>query len=105
MWLQKVSHSHARHCTVNMCNYSNIVFIYAAPGDYSAITEDLTFSASETLICRNLISAEDDILEEDEVLMLILTTSDDTVILRPSEAAVAILNDDSRSNLMPDGKE
>ena len=88
-----------------MRDYRNIVFIYAAPGDYTAISEDLTFSASETRICRNLISAEDGILEEDEVLMLILTTSDDSVIFRPSEATVAILNDDSRSNLMPNGQE
>ena len=99
-----MSHSLARHCTA-MCNYRNIVFIYAAPGDYTAIAEDLTFSASETRICRNLISAEDGIREEDEVLMLTLATSDDTAILRPSEATVAILNVDSRSNLMPNGHE
>ena len=76
------------------------MFICAAPGDYTAISEDLTFSASETRICRNVISADDDILEEDEDLLLTLTTTDDTVILRPSEATVTILNDDSRSNLM-----
>ena len=76
------------------------MFICAAPGDYTAISEDLTFSASETRICRNVISADDDILEEDEDLLLTLTTTDDTVTLRPSEATVTILNDDSRSNLM-----
>ena len=76
---------------------------YAAPGDYTAIVEDLTFSASETRICRNVISADDDILEDDEDLLLTLTTNDDTVILRPSEATVTILNDDSRWNLMPKG--
>ena len=76
---------------------------YAAPGDYTAIAEDLTFSASETRICRNVISADDDILENDEDLLLTLTTSDGTVTLRPSEATVTILNDDSRWNLMPNG--
>ena len=76
------------------------MFFCAAPGDYTAISEDLTFSASETRICRDVISADDDILEEDEDLLLTLTTTDDTVTLRPSEATVTILNDDSRSNLM-----
>ena len=81
------------------------MFIYAAPGDYTAIAEALTFSASESRICRNVISADDDILEDDEDLLLTLTTSDGTVILRPSEATVTILNDDSRWNLMPNGHE
>ena len=76
------------------------MFFCAAPGDYTAISEDLTFSASETRICRDVISADDDILEEDEDLLLTLTTTDDTVTLRPNEATVTILNDDSRSNLM-----
>ena len=73
---------------------------YAAPGDYTAIAEDLTFSASETRICRNVISADDDILEDDEDLLLTLTTSDGAVFLEPSTATVTILNDDSRWNLM-----
>ena len=81
------------------------MFIYVAPGDYSAIAEDLTFSASETRICRNVTSVEDDILEEDEAFLLTLTTSDNTVILRPREATVTILNDDSRLNVMPSGQE
>ena len=80
------------------------MFICAAPGDYTAISEDLTFSASETRICRNVISADDDILEEDEDLLLTLTTTDDAVTLRPSEATVTILNDDSRSILMPNSQ-
>ena len=87
--------SYARHCTAG-CDYRYIVFICAAPGDYTAISEDLTFSASETRICRNVISADDDILEEDEDLLLTLTSTDDTVILRPSEATVTILDDTSK---------
>ena len=88
-----------------MCDSRNIVSIDVAPGDYAAIAEDLTFSASETRICRNVISAEDDILEDDEGLLLTLATSDVTVILRRSEATVTILNDDSRLNLVPDDQE
>ena len=86
-----------RHCTA-MHDQRNVMFIYVAPGDYTAIAEDLTFSASETRICRNVIPAEDDILEEDEDFLLTLATSDSNVVLRPSEATVSILNDDSRLN-------
>ena len=79
------------------------MFVYAAPGDYTAIAEALTFSVNESRICRNVISAHDVILEDDEDLLLTLTTSDDRVTLRPSEANITILNNDSRWNLIPNG--
>ena len=45
-------------------------------------------------ICRNVSSAEDDILEEDEDFTLTLTTTDGSVNLSPDEATVTIINDD-----------
>ena len=75
---------------------SNLV----APDDYFAISEDLTFSATEIRICRDVTSVEDDILEDDEGLILILSTDGPSTILEPSEATVTILDDDSRSSAM-----
>ena len=65
-----------------------------APGDYDAVAEVLTFSASVTRICRNVSSVEDDILEEDEDFTLTLTTTDGSVDLSPDEANVIIIDDD-----------
>ena len=79
-----------------MYDVNTVMSVLVAPGDYTAITEDLTFSATEMRICRDVTSVEDDRLEDDENLMLSLTTGDPTVNLGPSGATVTILDDDSK---------
>ena len=70
--------------------------------DYTAISENLTFSETETRICSYVISVEDDTLEEDEEFTLILSTDDPSIVLGPSEATVTILDNDSRLSMMLD---
>ena len=83
-----------------MYDVNTVMSVLVAPGDYTAITEDLTFSATEMRICRDVTSVEDDVLENDEDLMLTLSTDDPSLVLGPSEATVTILDDDSRSSAM-----
>ena len=83
-----------------MYDVNTVISVLVAPDDYTAISEDLTFSATEIRICRDVTSVEDDILEDDEDLMLTLSTDDLSTILEPSEATVTILDDDSRSSAM-----
>ena len=83
-----------------MYNVNTVMSVLIAPDDYTAISEDLTFSATEMRICRDVTSVEDDILEDDEDLILTLSTDDPSIVLGPSEATVTILDDDSRSSAM-----
>ena len=83
-----------------MYDVNTVVSVLVAPGDYIAISEDLTFSATEMRICRDVTSVEDDVLENDEDLMLTLSTDDPSLVLGPSEATVTILDDDCRSSAM-----
>ena len=83
-----------------MYDVNAVMSVLVAPDDYTAISEDLTFSATEIRICRDVTSVEDDILENNEELMLTLSTDDLSIVLGPSEAAVTILDDDSRSSAM-----
>ena len=69
---------------------------FPAPGDYVPVAEALTFSASETRICTNVMTNDDTIFENDEDFGLILTTTDGNVILNPDEATVTIDDDDCK---------
>ena len=73
---------------------SSVLLSSPAPGDYDAVVEFLTFSASVNRICRNVSTVEDAILEEDEDFTLTLTTTDGSVDLNPDEATVTIIDDD-----------
>ena len=73
---------------------SSVLLLSPAPGDYDAVEEFLTFSASVNQICRNVSSVEDNILEEDEDFTLTLTTTDGSIDLNPDEARVIIIDDD-----------
>ena len=72
------------------------LLLFPAPGDYVAVTEDLTFSASDTRICRNVTSEDDTILEEDEDFTLTLTTTDGSVTLTPDVVTVTLLDNDCK---------
>ena len=67
-----------------------------APADYVAVAEDLTFSASDTRICRDVTLVDDTTPEDDEDFTLTLTTTDVNVMLTPNEATVTISDNDSK---------
>ncbi len=71
-----------------------IVSYFSAPGDYNAVSEQLTFTPTVVRACFNVTSLEDDLLEADEDFNLNLGTADENVILDPEMAVVTIANDD-----------
>ena len=76
--------------------------MFSAPGDYDAVLEVLTFSASVTQICRNVSSVEDNILEDVENFIITLTITDGMVNLIPDEARVTITDDDRKLQVCGD---
>ena len=71
------------------------LYIPLAGTDYTAVMDDLTFSASVNQVCREVSTIEDDILEDDEQFRLTLTTTESRVIIDSPEATVTIANDES----------
>ena len=69
-------------------------FFSPAPGDYNPIVEDLTFSASVTRVCVNVISVADSILEDNEnfTLAITLTTAGAVDRLTPDQAIITIID-------------
>ena len=73
--------------------------LFAAPSDYGAISQVLTFSSSVTFQLVNVSIINDDLLEIDEVFTASLTPENAAdaarVNLQPDSAEVTILDDDS----------
>ena len=73
--------------------------LFAAPSDYGAISQVLTFSSSVTFQPVNVSIMNDDLLEIDEVFTASLTPENAAdafrVNLQPDSAEVTILDDDS----------
>ena len=81
--------------TTLIFNYKLLFHNISASGDYSAISEEVTFSRTslEQTVVVNI--ADDDLLEIDEVFTAMLgLVNGDRVILRPMEASVTILDND-----------
>jgi len=77
--------------------YATIILnISPAPGDYTAITMQLTFSdamPSQTVL---ITITGDDMLEGPETFNVTLTSSDNAVTVDPMTATVDIQDDDSK---------
>ncbi len=71
-----------------------IISYFSAPGDYNAVSEQLTFTPAVMRLCFNVISLEDDLSEADEDFNLNLGTADENVILDPEMAVLTIANID-----------
>ena len=68
--------------------------ISSAGTDYTAIVDDLTFSAAVNQVCRNVSTTDDGKDEPNEQFELNLATTDGNVILNPDVATVTITDAD-----------
>lgn len=69
----------------------NGIFVSTAPADFLPVSEDLTFTPTESRQCRNVTSVQDVDSENDEDFQLGLSTIQSGVILDPDMATVTIL--------------
>ena len=69
-----------------------------APGDFSLLTEQLTFNPENgsQRDCAIIMVENDLTLEDDESFSVILTTTDPDVIIAPNLTVVTITDDDSK---------
>ena len=69
-----------------------------APGDFSLLTEQLTFNPGNDSQrdCAIIMVENDLILEDDESLSVVLTTTDPDIIIGPNLAIVTITDNDSK---------
>ena len=85
--------------SLNLQSHCVILFeyIFAAPNDFISTNTQLSFDPDGTHVqCVNISIVGDSTLENNESFLANLTTDDPAIILRPSMAAIDILNDDSK---------
>ena len=68
--------------------------IFSVPGDYTSVSQDLTFSQSSSRECVNVSIENDNELENEEEFSLTLTTGEDRVNLDPNTTIIRITDDD-----------
>jgi len=69
-------------------------FLHQAPGDYTTIDQDLTFSESFSRVCTTFLANDDTLFEDDETFSALLTTNDGSVTLEPDQTTIQINDDD-----------
>ena len=67
-----------------------------APGDYSVVSQSVTFGPADTLLNVTVPINDDSIYELDEMFTAVLTTTDPGVVLFDDTATVTITDDDSK---------
>ena len=69
-----------------------------APGDFSLLTEQLTFNPGNgsQQDCAIIMVENDLTLEDDERFSVVLTTTDPAITISPNLTVVTIINDDSK---------
>ena len=72
------------------------LFLSAAPGDYTPITMQLTFSDAMPSQTVPITITGDDMLEGPETFNVTLTSSDNAVTVDPMSATVHIVDDDGK---------
>ena len=70
------------------------LFLHQAPGDYTTIDQDLTFSESFGTVCTTFLANDDMLFEDDETFSALLTTNDGSVTLEPDQTTIQINDDD-----------
>ena len=81
----------------NNDDYTFIVTILhtAAPDDYSAQQNPLTFTPGVNVSCATVVPIVDDaVLEDNQTFSVVLSTEDPNVSLDPASATVTIVNND-----------
>ncbi len=68
--------------------------------DYSMVMVTFTFTPTVSVMCEQVNSMEDSILEVTETILLRLSTSDSMVDLNPDMANVNITDNDSKCSVM-----
>ena len=66
----------------------------AAPGDYTAIDEDLVLGPDVASSCVNISTVDNDVFEGDKTITVNLDTMEERVTLNFSSAQVTIIEDD-----------
>ena len=66
------------------------------PGDYSVVSQSVTFGPSDTLLSVTVPINDDSVYELDEMFTAVLTTTDPGVVLFDDTATVTITDDDGR---------
>ena len=64
-------------------------------GDYTEMTQILTFMEGTSDVCTTVQITDDNVLEDDESFLLTLTTSEPRVTLDPEQGSVLIIDNDS----------
>ena len=73
---------------------------FAAPGDYTAVDQELTFTAADMVgsaMCINVTIIDDTVLEGDESFTLSLSSAD-PVLFGTNQASVVIIDNDGKSD-------
>ena len=67
----------------------------AAPDDYSALQNLLTFTPGVNVSCTTVVPIIDDaVLEDNQTFSIVLSTEDPDVLLDPASAIVTIIDND-----------
>ena len=72
---------------------------FPAPGDYTSVTQLLTFTPSTTRLSVSIPITNDNVTESPEALISRLTgliPNDTSVVLNPDEAVIQIIDDDRK---------
>ena len=72
----------------------NDVLCFAAPDDYTSVSQDLTFQPGSERQCVEVPIVNDDDLENEEQFSVTITTEEDRVTLEPDSTTVIITDDD-----------
>ena len=70
------------------------IFLFTAPLDYTAVTNELTFNSERSRECVSIRLVNDSLLEPTENFEISLTSDEEQVILNPERAVVSILDTD-----------
>ena len=71
------------------------VYISAAPGDYTAVSREVTFSADETVKEVEVPIQQDSVLEGEELFTATISPVSGPVGVQNEEATATIVDDDS----------
>ena len=94
------THVHV-HCVfeLNLLPLNSFDFTFPAPGDYTSVTQMLTFNSTATRHSVSIPITNDNVAESTEAFISRLTgftPSDAAVVLSPDVAAIQIFDDDSK---------
>ena len=74
----------------------NVIILHtAAPDDYSALQNPLTFTPGVNVSCATVVPIIDDaVLEDNQTFGVVLSTEDPNVLFDPASASVTIVDND-----------